>query len=94
MTTTKFTTLAEFKTLNRSTGRHFFDRDAMKFFNSRIESGLIGGRFFVTSEKMDEYAPRLYTIREAMDDGSVQDANGYQRYHSLEAARLAVRLLS
>ncbi len=58
--------MTEIKKCNSGKGKHFFDRDTMRFFKSRIESAhpIHGpkGIFFVTSEQ----APgekRKYTIR-------------------------------
>lgn len=43
-------------------GSHFFDKDAMEFFNSRIQPELFGNLFFITSEAMDD-GPREYSVR-------------------------------
>lgn len=32
-------TIAEIRALNKEKGFHFFDRDTMEFFNSKIEGG-------------------------------------------------------
>ena len=53
-------------------GCHFFERETMRFFNSRVESnyapeinrdGSTAYRF-ITSEQFDDEAPRLFTVRE------------------------------
>lgn len=53
-----------------SSGSHFFDRDAMRFFRSRVHggmTGMIGGRFFITSEQLvtsdGHEHPRAYSVR-------------------------------
>jgi hypothetical protein len=79
-------TLTEFRKLNSDTGRHFFDKDAMSFFRSRIESGMIGGKFFITSEQFDADSPRFYSIRRANDDGSVTTLSQFQQYSTLAEA--------
>jgi hypothetical protein len=69
-----FKTLAEFRQFNKETGRHFFDRDTMWFWNSRVESGLIKGRYFITSEDSVSFQgtpERIFAVREANADGSV-----------------------
>lgn len=62
--------------IERMAKGHFFDKQAMRFFNSRVaqygyrkitctESETLYHNliFFVTSEKFDYKSPRLYTIR-------------------------------
>src|SRR5699024_8120764 len=38
--------LADFKAQHKAAGGHFFDRGAMQFFNSRVESTLLKGGYF------------------------------------------------
>ena len=76
---------------NRRNGGHFFDRAALRFFNSRIGSAVYGGRFFITSEQFDrDSSPRLYTIRECRN-GSIEDLGSFQQYATGAAARAAIR---
>lgn len=57
-------TMADVKERNRLAGGHFFDRDTMKFFGSRIESGLYKNSTFITSEYTGfERKNRAYTVR-------------------------------
>lgn len=58
-----FTDMAHLRRAVTGSGSHFFDRDAVKFFNSRIGTTLYGHRFFVTSEAMDADSPRVYSVR-------------------------------
>ena len=44
-------------------GNHFFDRDTLRFFRSRIGNNIYGGRLFVTSEQGEDNSSRRYTIR-------------------------------
>ena len=85
-----FRTIAEIKAANTAGGFFFFTPGAMRFFNSRVLRGVIGDRFFVTSER---YVPsdgvpeaRLYTVRRCNDDGSVDDVGGFQEHGSPAAA--------
>ena len=43
-------TLAEAKAIYRTGKGHFFDRETLKYWGSRIESALYKNRCFVTSE--------------------------------------------
>lgn len=67
-----FKRMSEIKAANRAAGYFFFSPDTMRFFNSRVETGVIGGRYFITSEQYDENSPREYTARRANDDGTVE----------------------
>jgi len=88
-----YQTLSDVKAANRESGGHWFDKSTMRFFNTRMESQLYGGRYFITSERYDENHGKRYSIRQAMPDGSVDTVGEFQQYFSLESARIAVRLL-
>lgn len=91
-------TLDYIKRKNHDAGHHFFERDTMRFFDSRILSTLYygeGGVYFVTSEKFRGHGtpdgPRLYTVRSFdPETGSVDTAgpfNKLSRYTAQAAAR-------
>ena len=61
-------TLAEAKVIYNGTGKHFFDRDTMRFFSSRIESGLYKNRCFITSENNMDGTERFYNVRRFNED--------------------------
>lgn len=85
-----FATIADVKAANEAAGCFFFSPRTMRFFNSRVDSRIYGGRFFVTSERQDADHPRLYTVREVGADGRVDDAaggGGFQAYRTLQGAR-------
>lgn len=85
-------TMQDVKAANAAAGHHWFEKSTMEFFNSRIESGLRNGRFFVTSERCPwadntpEPYPRLYSIREAAANGTIDTYGEFQGYETLEAA--------
>lgn len=62
-----FTTLAQLKRQVTASGSHWFDPNTMRCFNSRIAPRLIGSRFFISSERMDDDSPRLYKVRWVVD---------------------------
>lgn len=70
-----FGTTHDVVVMNESNGYHWFDDDTMAFFNSRLESGLILGRFFIESGQVPKFEgglyPRTYTVRCALDDGRI-----------------------
>lgn len=83
-------TLASVKAANRAAGYHFFDRATMRFFRSKIETGLHDGRYFITSEQFEsssgDKAPRMFTIRRAEPDGSIETVGEFNSYPSLADA--------
>ena len=87
-------TLQDVKRANKAIGHHWFDRGAMSFFGSRIESRLIGERYFVTSEQYGDASPRLYSVREALDDGRIRTLGAFQGFRTLDAALDSIRTLT
>lgn len=79
-----YTTMADVKAANKAVGGSWFSAENMRFFNARIESGLIGWKYFVTSERFDygNEHPRLFTIRAAMPDGSIETVGKFQEFSS------------
>jgi hypothetical protein len=79
--------------VNKEKNKHFFDKDTMSFFDSRIEKSvlrfgqLIDDKYFVTSEK-DEDSPRLFTVREFhRETGSVSTESNLREFNTKEIAR-------
>ena len=86
-------------------GGHFFDKDTMKFFNSRVLSDLYrvddSKGYFVTSERYED-EPRTYSVRyyvvthndeknsDQIDIGSVDE--GYQLATAHRAKKMAKEL--
>ena len=66
-------------------GNTFFDKGAMRFFNSRVLPSSFtkmdeGVYRFVTSERCDD-EPRFYTIREVtLDPFRIVDVSEYKQY--------------
>jgi len=83
----------EIKQANRAAGYHFFEPSTMRFFRSRVGDTVYGGRYFVTSEQFDWSSPRLYTVRVANDDRTIDDVGGFQAYPTHTAAVRAIRRL-
>lgn len=81
-----FKTINEIKQANKNAGKFWFSPDTLRFFKSKIHNKVYGGRFFITSEQYDYNAPRLYTIREASADGSIDTVGKFQEYQTLNQA--------
>jgi len=95
------------KSIVTRSGSHFFDRDTMRFFKSRVDAYTFTGPdgwYFVTSEKHESAfarinEPRLYTVRclrVVHDEGNrptlrLVELEGFQAYPTLNRARTAAR---
>jgi len=79
-----FNTIADVRTANRKLGRHFFDRETMRFFNSKVYPYVYGGSFFITRERYDFGMKEEFAVRYARRDGSIVTV---ERGHALESAK-------
>lgn len=89
-----FRTMADVRRANSESGGHWFDRGAMRFFSTRIETKLCAGKYFVTSECYGAGYPRLYSVREVSADGSVRTVGEFQAYKTLEDAKREIMYLT
>ncbi len=93
-----FSTICQIKRLNESNGRYFFSPSAMRSFNCRVHENVYGGCVFVTSEKNDmPYCapqPRVYTVRVAFDDASIQTYGSLGDYATRADAHADARWLA
>lgn len=83
-----YNTITDIRNANKALGHHWFEPGTMRSFQSRIASGVLGGRYFVTSEKNGCSHPRLFTVRRANDDGSIDTVSDFQQFETLTAARV------
>jgi hypothetical protein len=94
-------TMSDVRRLNREKGQYFFSPDTMKFFDSRVESELIGNRFFVTSEQFSgdpaygvPAGERLFSVREFdAKTGRVNTYGDFQKFKTREEALKKAREL-
>ena len=82
-----YKSIAEIKAKNKEVGRYFFSANSMSFFASKIESGVIKGKYFITSEKnCFNNTNRAYTVREAREDGSIKTIGGFVGFETYDEA--------
>ena len=76
-----FDTIDDVKAANARAGFHFFSRDTLRFFSSRISSHVYGHGVIVTSER-NEYddQPRRYSVRLALPTGEIETLGEFQRF--------------
>lgn len=96
----KIYTVEQLKRAVSETGSHFFDKDTMRFFKSRVAPGVIHtdtGLVFITSEQFETWYPsyyrdaRKYTVRKLTEFGDIVEIGEFQQYDSLYAARKAAK---
>jgi hypothetical protein len=87
-------TISQLKAAVTLTGSHFFDRDTMRFFKSRIAPGINHteqGITFITSEQFDDNTPRMYTLRILRSSGAIDELSDFQEFSTLSKARKAAK---
>jgi len=84
-----FKSMSEIKAANRQAGHCFFSRKTMTFHGSRIEGGVLRGRYFVTSEQ-PPHGPRRFSLRKAEDDGSIRTIGKHAGYIDRQDAKEAL----
>ncbi|RJQ46849.1 MAG: hypothetical protein C4534_02045 [Gaiellales bacterium] len=87
--TYQYNSMADVKRANHESGGFWFEPATMRYFQTKIETSLIAGRYFVTSERHED-EPRRYTCREALPDGSIESVGQFQQYRTLKEAREAI----
>ncbi len=96
-------TIREIRSRNAQRGHHFFDRDTMRFFASRVLDGCYpaadgSGTYFVTSEQFRPShgapAARRYSVRISRLDGSVDSVGEFQAFATSRAARAEAKRLA
>lgn len=101
-----YRTLEDIRRRNAALGHHWFSADTMRFFSSRVQERIYvakdGRAFFVTSERSGGCNPgsydirytvprRLYTVRVANLDGSIDTVGEFQQYTTGRQAHAAAR---
>jgi hypothetical protein len=93
-----YVSVSDVKECAKVCSSHFFDRDTMRFFNSRIGEGAYydgrGGAYFTTSEKGPD-GRRGYSVRHYDPKRCGVDTVGkFQGYHSMAAAQTAAKRMA
>ena len=75
---------------NKAAGWHFFDKDTMSFFGSKIETDLYPNDMFVTSEDDFFGEKRYYSVRKFdRETSEILDIGKFQAYKT-KAEAIAV----
>lgn len=62
-------------------GSHWFDKNTMRFFRSRVSEALYGGQYFVSSEE-NPSGERRYTVRKVEWEDDRYVINNVGDFHS------------
>lgn len=90
---TRFKSMEAVKRANRAADQYWFTPETMRFFGSRIESKLLYGCLFVTSEQDPaQMWPRAYSVREANADGTIGNVGEFQGHATFDDAMKALHL--
>lgn len=81
-----FNSIADVARANKENGQKWFSPDTMAFFSSRIETDLIHGEFFITSEENNGDDDRRYNIRRVKWDADIDTVGDYNEHLTLEDA--------
>ena len=85
------TTIAQLRALAQRNGSHWFDRGTMRFFRTKIESGVIKGHYFITSEQSDDDRPRNFTIRSFDKEANIDTIGDFNKHRTKGDALEALR---
>lgn len=86
-------TIDELKALNKKNGGHWFDRGSMAFFGTRIESKILFGCYFITSEQ-PPHGDRKFSLRTFDDEGGVETVGDFCSYPRKGDASRAARKIA
>lgn len=84
-----YTNLRDVVRANDEAGQHWFETDTMEFFKTKLETDLIDGRYFISSERGPHF-PRAFSIRMADEDGHIETVGDFMAYETLEDAKTAL----
>ena len=85
-----YTSIEGIKRANLRNHGHWFDKDTLRFFKSRILPTVYHGKYFISSERYSSDTMRRYTIRVADENGSIDTVGEFQAYRTRYAAIKAI----
>jgi len=82
-----FKTIADVKKANKAIKNHWFNKETMDFFGTKIESELIDGKYFITSEDDFYRTKRQYRLRIVEKNGKIYTPGDGRPFDSLDDAK-------
>jgi len=86
MNTKVWKNITEVKKANKSINHNWFAFDAMSFFKTKVETPILHGRYFITSE-INPSNEKAYSIRVVNDNGSIDTVGEFHSFISVETAK-------
>jgi hypothetical protein len=74
---------------NRAINHHFFDKDTMNHWNSKVYQKVYEGGYFITYEE-DDFS-KGYTIRQCIN-GVIHSISRFKQYDTFTQAEIAIQL--
>lgn len=71
---------------HKTAEKHFFDKETIDFWGSKIETELINNEFFITSEDNFDRTEKLYSIRRYNWDTHNIETVSFQQFKTLNTA--------
>ena len=81
-----YKSMSEIREKNKSIDNYFFSKDTMRFFKSKIETGVLKDKYFITSE-INPSDVKKYTIREATEEGEIKTVGDFHSFTSVKQAK-------
>jgi hypothetical protein len=78
-----YNSITELKRKNKQSGSYWFSPKTMRFFKCKIESEIIHGKYFVTSESNGQ--ERKFSARIADEKGNIRTIGTFHNYTKEEA---------
>lgn len=89
-----FDSMAAVRAAFSAAGNPWFSKDSMNWFKCKIESSLIGGRYFITSEE-PPYDVRKFSVRKIVrnENGSlaIENIGEFWSHETIQSAREALK---
>lgn len=91
----KLKTMADIKSFyySKHPEGHWFDRKTISFFNSKLPSNTLRGRFFVTGERYDMDCPLRFSARFIDSNGDINTLGEFQQFFSKTVASSYIQSL-
>ena len=89
-----YQTIDDMAAANKAIGHHWFDDRSNAYFATQYHTGVLGGRYFITSEQDPEMGmyhqpwdgQRRFTVRMCDDRGVIHTVGRFGQHDSLEDA--------
>lgn len=88
-----YRTIRDIKKANKNNGGHFFEKDTLRFFQSKVYDEVYQGKYFITSERFQNEATK-YTVRQCDEEGDISTVGKFQAYQTLHEAVSAINLIA